>query len=243
MRKFGQKAEHPEHGRLPTPWQFTLTLFAPWGEGSGGVGGEKASGKGGDPSQKAAAESGERSTGARDVGAGEEEEAGGEGTGGGGDEGDGEGDGDNAEMEVGVQHATVELNEKGECKRDPEFWAPPLKLPTGGAVYLERFKKAVEKGSNEGKSPTADEVIEPPAFLRLRKVGTRSLPARWAQMGHTEVENFLMHLGRFYLSISTREASPPNTPERAADWQRDVNKSRLYVQQTTSGALHPTRRT
>jgi hypothetical protein len=146
-------------------------------------------------------------------------------------------------MEVGVQHATVELNEKGECKRDPEFWAPPLKLPTGGAVYLERFKKAVEKGSNEGKSPTADEVIEPPAFLRLRKVGTRSLPARWAQMGHTEVENFLMHLGRFYLSISTREASPPNTPERAADWQRDVNKSRLYVQQTTSGALHPTRRT
>jgi hypothetical protein len=212
------------------------------GEDGGEVGGEKANGKGEDPSQEyeSANESGEKNTGAGGAGAGEEGEAGEEGTGGGGDEDDGESSGgdDKAEMEVGVQHATVELNEKGECKRDPEFWAPPLKLPTGGAVYyLERFKEAVEKGSKEGKGPIADEVIEPPAFLKPRKVGTQTHPARWAQMGHTEAENFLMHLRRFYLSISMREASPPNTPERAADWQRDVNKSRLYVQQTILGCF------
>jgi hypothetical protein len=76
------------------------------------------------------------------------------------DDDEGGADGD-AEMEVDVEHATVELNEKGECKRDPEFWAPPLKLPTGGSVYLERFKKNITEGNQTGRDATAAEHIEP----------------------------------------------------------------------------------
>jgi hypothetical protein len=126
--------------------------------------GKEAGGDGEDPSQEkqSAAESGKAGTGSGEASAGGGGGDGGEGTGDG--KGDDEGgDGGDAEMEVDVEHATVELNEKGECKRDPEFWAPPLKLPTGGSVYLERFKKNIEAGSSEGRSPTADENIEPPS--------------------------------------------------------------------------------
>jgi hypothetical protein len=184
------------------------------GEEAGGeeasAGGEEASAGGEDPSPEkdSAAESGENNTGAGEASAGgggsNSEEGSGDGQ---GDDKDG-GDGD-AEMAVGVEHATVELNEKGECKRDPEFWALPLKLPIGGSVYLERFKEAVEKGSKEGTSPTADEIIEPPAFLKPRKVSGRLHPARWAQMGHTEAENFLCTWG-VYTSALARVHRPPS---------------------------------
>jgi hypothetical protein len=79
---------------------------------------------------------------------------------------------------VDVEHATVELNEKGECKRDPEFWAPPLKLPTGGAVYIQRFNEAMCKGHAAGTSLIDDEVIGPPVFLKPREVSGRLHPAR-----------------------------------------------------------------
>jgi hypothetical protein len=49
-------------------------------------------------------------------------------------------------MEVDVEHAFVKLNEKGECKRIPDFWAPPVELPTGGSVYLERLQQAIQEG-------------------------------------------------------------------------------------------------
>jgi hypothetical protein len=169
-------------------------------------------------------------TGAGEASAGGGRSNGEEGSGDGqGDDEDG-GDGD-AEMAVGVEHATVELNEKGECKRDPEFWAPPLKLPTGGSVYIERFKEATDKGAAAGTSPTADEIIEPPVFLKPRRVSGRLHPARWAQMGHTETENFLMHLGRLYLRICTR--APPTNPDALAPWQ---NKA-LYIQQAVLGCF------
>jgi hypothetical protein len=108
-----------------------------------------------------------------------------------------------------------------------------LKLPTGGAVYIERFKKNIEAGSNAGRSPTADENIEPPSFLPPRKVSGRLCPARWAQMGHTEAKNFLMHLGHFFLDISTRAAPPPETPENDAAWQRGI----LHIQQAILGCF------
>jgi hypothetical protein len=95
-------------------------------------------------------------------------------------------------MEVDVEHATVELNKKGECKRDPKFWAPPLKLPAGGSVYLKRFKKNIREGSQSGRDATAAEHIEPPSFLPPRKVSGRLHPARWAQMGHTEAKSSLI---------------------------------------------------
>jgi hypothetical protein len=74
-----------------------------------------------------------------------------------GEEGSGDGNGDegggDGDAEIAV-NATVELNEKGKCKRDPEFLASPLKLPTRGAVYILRFNAAET-------SPTDDEVIGP----------------------------------------------------------------------------------
>jgi hypothetical protein len=83
-------------------------------------------------------------------------------------------------MAVDMEHATVDLNEKEKCKRDPEFWAPPLKLPDGGAVYIKRFNAGMDKGYDVGTSPTSDEVIGPPVFLKPRKVSGRLHPARWA---------------------------------------------------------------
>jgi hypothetical protein len=57
-----------------------------------------------------------------------------EGSGGGrGNKGAGKG----AESEVPEERAIVELNEKGEVKRNPKFWGPPLQLPDQGKVYGE----------------------------------------------------------------------------------------------------------
>jgi hypothetical protein len=134
-------------------------------------------------------------------------------------------------MEVDVEHATVELIEKEECKRDPEFRAPPLKLPTRGAVYIERLRKPIQQGGKEGRSPTAPENIAPTVFLPARKVSNREATARWAQMGHKQVENFLMHLGRFYLRLGTR--TPPDDPTDAARWQITVD----YMQQAILGCV------
>jgi hypothetical protein len=52
-------------------------------------------------------------------------------------------------------------------------------------------------------------------------------------MGHTEADNFLMHLGHFYLNISTRAAPPSETPEIDAAWQRGI----LYIQQAILGCF------
>jgi hypothetical protein len=72
-------------------------------------------------------------------------------------------------MAVDVEHVTVELNEKGECNlRDPEFWALPLKLPDGRAVYIERFNEAMDKGYAAGTSPTADKVVGPQCSSNTR---------------------------------------------------------------------------
>jgi hypothetical protein len=132
-------------------------------------------------------------------------------------------------MAVDVEHATVGLNEKGECKRDPEFWAPPLKLPDGEAIYIERFNAAMDKGYAAGTSPTSDEVVGPPVFLKLRKVSGRLHPARWAQINHTEAENFLMRLVQLSLRICTRES--PTDPAEFAVWQSKA----LYIQQAALG--------
>jgi hypothetical protein len=92
-----------------------------------------------------------------------------------------------------------------------------LKLPDGGAVYIQRFNEAMDMGYAAGTSPTADEVVGPPVFLKPCKVGGRLHPARWAQMNHTEAENFLMRLGQLYLRICTRES--PTDPATLAAWQ------------------------
>jgi hypothetical protein len=140
------------------------------------AGGEEASAGGKDPSPEkdSAAESGENNTGAGEASARGGGSDGEEGSGDRQDDDEGGADRD-AEMEVDVEHATVELNEKGECKRDPEFWAPPLNLPTGGSVYLERFKKNITEGSQTERDAKH---IQPPSFLPPRKVSGRLHPAR-----------------------------------------------------------------
>jgi hypothetical protein len=195
------------------------------------AGGEEAGAGGEDPSPE---ENPTAEGGGNNIGAGEAS-AGGGGSDGEGGSGDGSGDesgGDgDAEMAMDVEHATVELNEKGECKRDPEFWAPPLKLPDGGAVYIERFNEAMDKGYAAGTSPTADKVVGPPVFLKPRKVSGRLHPARWAQMYHTGAKNFLMCLGQLYLRICTRES--PTDPAKLAVWQSKA----LYIQQAALGCF------
>jgi hypothetical protein len=123
----------------------------------------------------------EKSSGAGEAsaeGGGSDGEEGGD-DGQGNDEGGGNGD---AEMEVDMEHAFVKLNEQGECKRIPDFWAPPAELPTGGSVYLERLQKAIQEGFQQ-KRNTADLAnIGPNVFLQPRKVKGRLMDARWAQM-------------------------------------------------------------
>jgi hypothetical protein len=51
-------------------------------------------------------------------------------------------------------------------------------------------------------------------------------------MGHTEAENFLMHLGHFFLNIST-QAPPPDTPEMVAAWRNGIS----YVQEAVLGCF------
>jgi hypothetical protein len=197
------------------------------GEGAGG----KEAGAGGEypsPEEDPTAEGGGNNTGAGKASAGGE---GSDGEGSGDGSGDESGDDGDAEMAVDVEHATVELNKKGECKRDPEFWAPPLKLPDGGAVYIKRFIAAMDKGYDTGTSPTSDEVVGPPVFLKPRKVSGRLHPARWAQMNHTEAENFLMRLGQLYLRICTGES--PTDPVKLAVWQSKA----LYIQQAALGCF------
>jgi hypothetical protein len=88
-----------------------------------------------------------------------------------------------------VQHHP--LTQKGECKRIPDFWAPPAELPTEGSVYLERslerLQKAIEEGFQQKRDPPDPANIGPNVFLQPRKVKGRLMDARWAQMGHGEV--------------------------------------------------------
>jgi hypothetical protein len=152
----------------------------------GEAGGRKeASGGGEDPSQEY--ESAAESRGKKSIGAGEAS-AGGGGSDGAegsddGNEGHDEGGGDkDAEVEVDVQHATVDPNEKGECKRDPKFWAPPLKLPTGGLSTLRGYGRPSSNGARKGEAPQRLRTFPPQSSSRRAKLRTARPPPggpRW----------------------------------------------------------------
>jgi hypothetical protein len=198
-------------------------------DGEGAVG-EEAGAGGENPSMEEdpTAEGGEKNTGAGEASAGTEGSDG-EGSGdGSGDESEGDGD---SKMAMDVEHATVELNEKGECKRDPKFWGPPLKLLDGGAVYIKRLMRPWIRGMTRARAPCPTKSSGPPYSSNPAKSAACFTPARWAQMNHTEAENFLMRLGQLYLRICTRESS--TDPAKLAVWQSKA----LYIQQAALGCF------
>jgi hypothetical protein len=177
-------------------------------------GAQGASGEGEAPSQEyeSAAESGKKSTGAGEASAGGGGSDGEEGSGDGQGDDEGGGDGD-AEMEMDVEHATVELNEKGECKRDPEFWAPPLKLPTGGSVYLERLKRTSRKAAKRGELPQQLSTSNPRPSSRHARSAAGSTPRagpKWATRTRRKTSSCTWGI---FTSTSTRKLPRP-TPQR-----------------------------
>jgi hypothetical protein len=197
-------------------------------------GGQEASGGGEVPSQEyeSAAESGKKSTGAGEASAGGEA--------------------------VTVKRAAVTGRAMMKAKATPTLrwrwsWSTPLwssmrrgsakGSPTSGhrrrscqqgeVSTFERLQKAIEKGFQQKRDPTGPANIGPNVFRKPRKVKGRVMDAGWAQMGHGEVVNFLMHLGRFYFRVVRRKM--PDNPAKAAA-RKEISD---YVAQALLACFEP----